>query len=408
MQQEFFKEARERGFIYQCTDEEGLQDAFSKERVTAYLGFDPTASSLHVGHLVGIMYLRLLQRYGHRPIALFGGATAKIGDPTGKEEMRQFLDDATIQSNIEGMRPVFQKFINLDGTDALLVNNDDWLKGIGYLSFLRDMGRHFSVNRMLTFDSVKTRLEREQNLTFLEFNYSLLQAYDFLELYKNYGCTLQLGGSDQWGNIVSGVELVRKVLGKQVFGMTAPLVTTSSGVKMGKTVKGAVWLNADLLSPYDYWQFWRNTEDSDVIRYLKLFTDLSLDEIQKLESLKGQEINEAKKILADEATSLLHGRECLPGIHEAVKTLFEAGSGDMSSIPEILLGSVPPEGLGVFDLFVQSGLATSKGEARRLMQGGGMRVNDQVVSEEVTYTQSAFPLKLSSGKKKHLLAKVEG
>lgn len=403
---DFFKEAKDRGFIYQCTDEEGLKEAFSKGRVTAYLGFDPTASSLHVGHLVGIMYLRLLQKHGHRPIALFGGGTAKIGDPTGKEEMRQFLDDATIQKNIDGIRPIFQKFIDLDTSDALLLNNNDWLSGIGYLEFLRDIGKHFSVNRMLTFDSVKTRLEREQNLTFLEFNYSILQAYDFLELYNTYGCTLQLGGSDQWGNIVSGVELVRKALGKQVFGLTAPLVTTSSGAKMGKTVKGAVWLNEELLSPYDYWQFWRNTEDSDVIRYLKLFTDLPLDEIQKLESLKGQEINEAKKILADEATMLLHGSACLPSIHDAVKSLFESKSTDLSSIPEIVLHNVSDTGINIVDLFVQAGLSASKGEARRLMQGSGMRVNDQVIEAEIIYTPNQFPLKLSSGKKKHLLAKL--
>ncbi len=401
---DFFKEAKDRGFIYQCTDEEGLKEAFSKGRVTAYLGFDPTAASLHVGHLVGIMYLRLLQKHGHRPIALFGGGTAKIGDPTGKEEMRQFLDDATIQKNIDGIRPVFQKFIELDASDALLVNNNDWLSGIGYLEFLRDIGKHFSVNRMLTFDSVKTRLEREQNLTFLEFNYSILQAYDFLELYNTYGCTLQLGGSDQWGNIVSGVELVRKALGKQVFGLTAPLVTTSSGAKMGKTVKGAVWLNQELLSPYDYWQFWRNTEDNDVIRYLKLFTDLPMNEIQKLESLKGQEINEAKKILADEATSLLHGNACIASIHDAVKSLFESKSTDLSSIPEILVQDISDTGINIVDLFVQAGLSASKGEARRLMQGGGMRVNDQVIDAEIIYTPDQFPLKLSSGKKKHLLA----
>jgi len=403
---DFLTEAKARGFVHQCTDEEGLSKALNSGTVTAYLGFDPTASSLHVGNLVGIMYLRLLQKHGHRPIALMGGGTVKLGDPSGRDETRQLITDDIINTNINSIRPVFARYLDFSNDKALLINNNDWLCDLNYITFLRDIGRHFSVNRMLSFESIKLRLDREQNLSFLEFNYMLLQSYDFLELYKKYGCILQLGGSDQWGNIVSGVELVRKVLGKTTYGLTAPLITTSNGAKMGKTAKGAVWLNADLVSPYDYWQFWRNTADADVIRYMKLFTDLSLDEIERLSKLEGSAINDAKKILADEATQLLHGTDCLKDIHQTVNTLFEAGSGDLASLPEFTVSEISEKGISVLDLFVLSNLATSKGEARRLMVGGGIKVNDVSVSEETFYHTSDFPLKLSAGKKRHALVKA--
>ena len=312
---DFLKVMEARGYIHQCSDPEGLDEAASDGTITAYIGFDCTASSLHVGNLIGIMMLRRLQQNGHKPIVLIGGGTTKVGDPSGKDEARQLLSDDDIAANIASIRTVFDRFLTFgDGpTDAIMVNNDDWLKGLGYIDFLRDYGRHFSVNRMLTFDSVKLRLDREHPLSFLEFNYMVLQAYDFVELKRQHGCILQMGGSDQWGNIVNGIDLGRRVDGSSLYALTTPLLTTAAGAKMGKTAAGAVWLNADMLSPYDYWQFWRNTEDADVGRFLKLFTDMELDEVARLEALEGQDVNEAKKVLATEATALAHGRDAAEG-----------------------------------------------------------------------------------------------
>ncbi len=399
---EFIAEAKLRGFVYQCTDEEGLSAALKSGTVTAYCGFDATSTSLQVGNLVAMMYLRLLQKHGHKPIALIGGTTTKIGDPSGKDESRPTMSEEQLAANIKGIRPSFERFLDFSNDRAILANNDAWLGSLHYVDFLQTIGRHFSINRMLSFDSVKLRLEREHNLTFLEFNYMIFQAYDFLELYKRYGCTLQLGGSDQWGNIINGVELVRKILGKTVYGLTAPLITTSTGAKMGKTASGAVWLNHDRLSAYDYWQFWRNTHDLDVMRYLKMFTDMPLSEIARFERAQGSELNEVKKLLADEATKLNHGVDCLVDIHATVKSLFEKGEGgDLSSLPEYVIDAFPEKGMSVLDLCVLAKLTTSKGEARRLMAGGGLRVNDHVVVEELMYSKDQLPLKLSAGKKKH-------
>ncbi len=406
---EFLQESYARGFIHQCTDVEALDNLLDKEIVPAYLGFDATATSLHVGNLVGIMWLRLLQRTGHKPIVLLGGGTTKIGDPSGKDTQRQLLTDEQIAKNIEGIQAVYERYLRFGSApkDAILVNNATWLESLNYIDFLRDYGRHFSINRMLSFDSVKIRLEREQPLSFLEFNYMIFQAYDFVHLFQKHGCLLQMGGSDQWGNIINGVELVRRCLNKAAYGLTAPLITTSSGAKMGKTAQGAVWLNADKLSPYDYWQFWRNTDDSDVVKYLKLFTDLPLGEIERLGSLRGAEINEAKKILADEATHLAHGREVLEGIHLQVRELFESqGSGNLANLPNQTLekDSLP---MWADDFFANLGLCASKGEARRLIQGGGARLNDVVVEDiKQTIDISLFskgPVKVSAGKKKHII-----
>src|SRR5689334_3172795 len=330
---DFLREASERGFVFQCTDPEGMDAAFRAGRVTAYIGFDCTADSLHVGSLVQIMILRLLQRHGHRPLVLMGGGTTRIGDPSGKDESRQLLSDEQIAANMAGIRRCFDPFLRFgDGaSDAIMPNNDDWLSKLGYIPLLREVGVHFSINRMLSFDSVKLRLEREQPMTFLEFNYMILQSYDFRELNRRFGVTLQMGGSDQWGNIVAGAELVRRTDGWHVFGLTTPLITTASGAKMGKSVQGAVWLRGDRLSPYEYWQFWRNTEDADVGRFMRLFTDLPLDEIARLEALDGAEINEAKKVLANEATRMLHGAAEAAKAEDAARTAFEQGgvSGDM-------------------------------------------------------------------------------
>lgn len=402
IRKDFLNEAKVRGFFHQCTDAEALDQLLQKGPIMGYCGFDATSTSLQVGNLVAIMFLRLLQKHGHKPIVLIGGATTKIGDPSGKDESRPAMDDAMLAQNIQGIRPSFERFIDFSSNKATLVNNDDWLSPLSYIDFLRDIGRHFSINRMLSFDSVKIRLEREQTLSFLEFNYMIFQAYDFLELYKRYGCVLQLGGSDQWGNIVNGVELVRRMLGKTVYGLTAPLITTSSGSKMGKTAKGAVWLNADRLSPYDYWQFWRNTHDLDVIRYLKLFTDLPLEDIARFEKVQGQELNEAKKILADEATTLAHGKDCLKEIHRNVQSLFEGAGSQHASMPEVTINSIPKTGVSIFDLCVLVNLTETKGEARRLLTGGGLRVNDVVLHHDITYQRTDFPLKLSAGKKRHM------
>jgi tyrosyl-tRNA synthetase len=414
----FLQTLHERGFIHQITNVEALDTLLSTQTVTGYIGFDATADSLHVGSLVQIMMLRWLQKTGHRPLVLMGGGTSKVGDPSFRDSARPFITDEIIASNIAGIAKVFSKFITFanetpnDPTDAILLNNDNWLSTLGYISFLRDYGPHFSINRMLSFDSVKIRLEREQSLSFLEFNYMILQAYDFLELHKRYDCVLEMGGSDQWGNIINGVELTRRVLGREVFGLTSPLITNSSGSKMGKTASGAVWLNAERLPPYDYWQFWRNTEDNDVGRYLRLFTELPLEEITKLEALGGSEVNHAKKILADHATALAHGPEVLPGIHAAVSQLFEHQSGDLSTLPSLVVTKEDLEkGLLIVDLLCQLDLTSSKGEARRLIQGRGVRLNDQPVTDilSTVKTQDITDeghIKLSAGKKKHGIIKV--
>ena len=399
-----------RGYIHQCTDEAALDALARKEIITGYIGFDCTAPSLHVGNLVSIMLLRKLQQTGHRPIVLIGGGTTKVGDPSGKDESRKLLDDVTIASNIEGIQRVFSKFVTF-GTgdrDAILLNNADWLEKLNYISFLRDYGRHFSVNRMLSQDSVKLRLDREQNLSFIEFNYMVLQAYDFVELHRREGCRLQMGGSDQWGNIVTGIELGRRTDGVELFGVTTPLLTTSSGAKMGKTAEGAVWLNPDMLSPYDYWQFWRNAEDADVPRFLKLFTELPLDEIERLAKLEGAELNEAKKILATEATALVHGRDAAQQAAETAHATFEQGQ-LASELPTVEISRADLEnGFGVLTAAVQSGFVKSTGEARRQVKGGGLKVNDIAVTDERQVLTPADltadgVIKLSLGKKRHAL-----
>jgi tyrosyl-tRNA synthetase len=409
---DFLADATARGFVHQCTDTEALDAALKSGVVSAYIGFDCTADSLHIGNLVGIMMLRLLQRHGHRPVALVGGGTTRIGDPSGKDESRQLLTDAQIAANMAGIRRCFTPFLRFgDGpTDAIMPNNDDWLSALGYIPLLREVGVHFTINRMLTFDSVRLRLDREQPLTFLEFNYMILQSYDFRELRRRFGVTLQMGGSDQWGNIVSGVELVRRIDGAQVFGLTTPLITTASGAKMGKSAQGAVWLAADRLSPYDYWQFWRNTEDADVGRFLRLFSDLPLPEIVRLESLGGAEINEAKKVLATEATALAHSRPVAEASADTARRAFEEGEA-AESLPSV---EVPREelaaGVPAFRLFERAGLAKSGGEARRLIRGGGARVNDAAVTDEAQVVSLADlrgdAIKLSAGRKQHRLVRV--
>ncbi|MEM8573469.1 MAG: tyrosine--tRNA ligase [Pseudomonadota bacterium] len=407
---DLIQELSSRGYIHQCTDEAGLDALAGNEIITGYIGFDCTAPSLHVGNLVSIMLLRKLQQTGHRPIVLIGGGTTKVGDPSGKDEARKLLDDATIASNIEGIQQVFSKFLDF-GTgerDAILLNNADWLESLNYISFLRDYGRHFSVNRMLSQDSVKLRLDREQNLSFIEFNYMVLQAYDFVELNRREGCRLQMGGSDQWGNIVTGIELGRRTDGVELFGVTTPLLTTSSGAKMGKTAAGAIWLNPNMLSPYDYWQFWRNAEDADVPRFLKLFTELPLDEIDRLAKLEGAELNDAKKILATEATALVHGRAAADQAAETARATFEQGQ-LASELPTIEVPRAELEkGYGVLTANVQAGFVKSTGEARRQVKGGGIKVNDVTVNDErqvITLedlTEDGV-IKLSLGKKRHAL-----
>ncbi|MFT9126547.1 MAG: tyrosine--tRNA ligase, partial [Acetobacter fabarum] len=381
----FMREAAARGFIFQCTDAQALDALMERESISAYIGFDPTADSLHVGGLIQIMMLRLLQKHGHRPIALVGGGTARIGDPSFREEARRLMTDDIIQTNLAGIEGCLRQFLTF-GTgpsDALLVNNADWLDKLAYIDLLRDVGVHFSINRMLAFDSVKNRLEREQGLTFLEFNYSILQSYDFRELSRKYGLVLQLGGSDQWGNIISGVELVRRTDQKSVMGLTTPLLTTSSGAKMGKTASGAVWLSEKRLPVFDYWQFWRNTEDADVGRFLRLFTDLPLEECARLESLPGAQINEAKKVLATEATALCHGREAALAAAEAARQTFEEGALTAADLPvhEVAQPDLAA-GIPVFRLLVEAGLAKTNGEARRLVRGGGARLNNAVIADE--------------------------
>jgi len=389
----------ERGYIHQLTDAAALDALASKGVVSAYIGFDATASSLHVGSLVQIMMLRRLQQAGHRPIVLMGGGTTKVGDPSGKDESRQLLSEEKIAENIAGIRRVFEHFLTFgDGpTDACLVNNADWLDTLEYIPFLREVGRHFTINRMLTFDSVKLRLDREQPLTFLEFNYMILQAYDFLELSRRAGCRAQFGGSDQWGNIVNGIELGRRIDGTELFGVTTPLITTADGSKMGKTAQGAVWLDEKLLSPYDYWQYWRNTADADVGRFLKLFTDLSLEDIGKLEALEGAEINQAKIVLATEATAMLHGREAaLTAEATARETFGEGGAG--GDLPTLSTG----ENISILAALTGLNFCASNGEAKRKIAEGAVRVDDQAVSDPSLVVQVADnPVKISLGKKKH-------
>jgi tyrosyl-tRNA synthetase len=388
----------ERGYIHQLTDAEGLDGLASREIVPGYIGFDATAPSLHVGSLVQIMLLRRLQQAGHKPIVLMGGGTSKIGDPSFKDEARKLLTAETINANIASIRQVFERFLRFgDGpTDAVLLDNAEWLDRLEYIPFLREIGQHFSVNRMLSFDSVKLRMDREQSLSFLEFNYMILQGYDFLELSRRAGCRLQLGGSDQWGNIVNGVELARRVDGTAVYGVTTPLLTTADGGKMGKTERGAVWLNADQLSPYDYWQFWRNTQDADVGKFLRRFTDLPLDEIARLESLAGSEINEAKKLLAEAATAMLHGEAAASEAAETARRTFEEGAGG-EALPTLKVeGSI-----AVVDALLGLGLVASKKEAKRLIEQGGARVGDDRVSDDALMIEVTAPLRLSAGKKKH-------
>ena len=410
----FLRVMSERNFIHQITDWTSLDTLLSEKNMVAYIGFDCTADSLHVGSLVQIMMLRYFQKCGHRPIVLMGGGTTKVGDPSGKDDARQLLSDNEIEKNKQGIKAVFEKYLNFgDGpSDAIMCDNDEWLSGLEYVQFLRDYGRHFSVNRMLSFDSVKLRLDREQPLSFLEFNYMILQAYDFLELSRRFDCSLQMGGSDQWGNIVNGVELARRIDQKSVFGLTTPLVTTASGAKMGKSAQGAIWLNSDRLSPYDFWQYWRNTEDEDVDRFLKLFTELPLDEIARLSALKGNELNEAKKILAHEVTQLCHGRDAANSVAESARKTFEEGSVGQD-LPFIIINKNDLEdGVWVIEAMRKLALIQSNGEGRRLIANGGVRVNDTVISDpekqlNVSDIAISGMIKLSAGKKRHALVKLQ-
>ncbi|MEQ9116387.1 MAG: tyrosine--tRNA ligase [Rickettsiales bacterium] len=405
--QDFIQEFKDRGYYYQCTDEEALAGKLkSPGEVGAYIGFDCTATSLHVGSLMQIMTLRLFQKYGIKPIVLIGGGTTKIGDPTGKDKARKVLDDAAIAENIEGIKKSLSKFISFGSgaSDAVLLNNDDWLSDIKYLDFLRDIGKHFSVNRMLSFESVKLRLEREQNMSFLEFNYMILQGYDFLHLNKHHNCFVQCGGSDQWGNIINGVELTRRVEGKEAFGLTTPLITTSSGEKMGKTEGGAVWLNEDMLSPYEYYQYWRNVEDDDVIRFMKFFTDLSVPEIDML-AKENTNINDLKKKLAFEVTKMCHGESAAAEAEQTAISVFEKG--EITGVEEFEISEKELDGnLFLYQLYAKSGLAESNGAAKRLIKGGGAKLNKEKISDEnYVVTKDDFgnnTLIISSGKKKHM------
>ena len=409
---DFLRTLAERGFIHQTSDDSGLDALLQKETVTAYIGFDPTASSLHVGSLIQIMMLHWLQQTGHRPISLMGGGTGMVGDPSFKDEARQLMTVETIEANIASIKRVFANYLDYgDGaTGGLMLNNAEWLRELNYLEFLRDVGRHFSVNRMLSFDSVKMRLEREQSLSFLEFNYMILQAYDFVELAKRYDCRIQMGGSDQWGNIVNGIDLGHRMGTPQLFALTSPLLTTASGAKMGKSAAGAIWLNPDLLSAYDFWQYWRNTEDADVVRFLKLYTTLPMAEIDRLAGLGGSEINEVKKILATEVTAVLHGRAAAEEAAETARKTFEEGA-LADTLPSFAVPEAElDEGLGVLTLFVRAGLAGSNGEARRHVKGGALRVNDVAVTDERQVIASGDltadgVVKLSFGKKKHVLVR---
>jgi len=407
---DFLRILAERGFIHQVSEPEALDALAAAGGLSGYIGFDATAPSLHVGSLMQIMMLRWLQKTGGRPVALMGGGTSRVGDPSFKDEARKLLDDEAIAKNLAGIKGVFARYLDFSA-GATMVDNAEWLNALKYIDFLRDYGRHFSVNRMLAFDSVKLRLDREQSLSFLEFNYMILQAYDFVELYRRYGVRLQMGGSDQWGNIVNGIDLGRRTDDAQLFALTSPLLTTSSGAKMGKTASGAVWLNADMLSPYDFWQYWRNTEDADVARFLKLYTELPLDEIDRLSGLGGPEINEAKKLLATEVTALLHGRDAADAAAETARRTFEEGAlGE--NLPTFTVPASELEGgLGVLTAFVRAGLVASNGEARRAVANGAVRVNDAPVSDPMRMLTAADAgsdgvVKLSFGRKKHVLLKA--
>ena len=408
---EFLRVMQERGFMADCTDLQGLDEAMMEGVVPAYIGFDATAKSLHVGSLIQIMMLRWLQKTGHRPITLMGGGTTKVGDPSFRADERPLLDEAAIQANIDGIQRVFASYVSYENSTsgALMINNAEWLDGLKYIEFLRDIGRHFSVNRMLSFESVKSRIDREQSLSFLEFNYMILQAYDFLELNRRYGCALQMGGSDQWGNIVNGIDLTRRVIGKDVYGLTSPLLTTADGRKMGKSADGAIWLNADMCAPYEFWQFWRNTMDADVGRFLKLYTELDIEECERLGALQGSEINEAKITLANEVTTLLHGAEAAAAAEATAREVFEKG-GAGSELPTLTLTAQDiGEGISVAQLIVRSGLAGSGKEAKRLIADNGARLDDAPLTDAgrmITTTDLASPIKLSAGKKRHAMVEL--
>ena len=406
----FLKEFKNRGFFYQCTNEEELSNLMDNEKIKAYIGFDCTAESLHVGSLLQIMCLRLLQKNGHRPIVLLGGGTTRIGDPSGKDKTRKILSEEEIEKNIQNIQNILKKFLDNDNpeTKPIFVNNYTWLKNLNYISFLRDIGKHFTINRMLTFDSVKTRLEREQSLSYMEFNYMILQAYDFLELNKKENCVLQIGGSDQWGNIINGVELIKRYSNKQSYGLTTPLITLATGAKMGKSENGAIWLDKKLLSPYDYWQFWRNTDDRDVIKFLKNFTDMEIEDIKKVEN---NNINDLKILLANETTSMLHGKEAAQNSEQAAKEAF-SGNSLGSSLPSIKINSKNiDDKLDIIDLIVLSKLEKSKSEIRRLIQGKAIKINDKIISDEKLIITNEFfnenYLKLSIGKKRHLKIELD-
>ncbi|KEO60605.1 tyrosine--tRNA ligase [Thioclava indica] len=408
---DFMRVMMERGFLADCTDYQGLDEAMVKGVVPTYIGYDATASSLHVGHLLNVMMLRWLQKSGHKPITLMGGGTTKVGDPSFRADERPLLTPAQIDANIAGMKQVFAKYLSYgDGpSDALMLNNAEWLDGLNYLDFLRDIGRHFSVNRMLSFESVKSRLDREQSLSFLEFNYMILQAYDFLELNRRYGCLLQMGGSDQWGNIVNGIDLTRRVLDHEIFGLTSPLLTTSDGKKMGKSQSGAIWLNEDMLSPYEFWQFWRNTTDADVGRFLKLYTELPVAECDRLGALEGSEINDAKIILANEVTALCHGRAAATAAEATAREVFEKG-GVGDDLPTLTLSADElGEGISLAQLVVRSGLAKTGKDGKRLIAEGALKVNDESCNDAgrmFTAADLASPVKLSAGKKRHALVSL--
>ncbi len=408
---EFISLMKERGFLADCTDYQGLDEALAKGAQPAYVGYDATAKSLHVGHLLNIMMLRWLQKSGNRPITLMGGGTTKVGDPSFRADERPLLTPDQINANIDGMQQVFAKYLTYgDGpSDALMLNNAEWLDGLNYLDFLRDIGRHFSVNRMLSFESVKSRLDREQSLSFLEFNYMILQAYDFMELHRRYGCILQMGGSDQWGNIVNGIDLTRRVIGGEVYGLTSPLLTTSDGKKMGKSQGGAIWLNPDMLSPYEFWQFWRNTTDADVGRFLKLYTELPVAECERLGALEGSEINAAKIRLANEVTALLHGAEAAANAESTAHEVFEKG-GVGDDLPSLTLTrDEVGDGISIVQLIVKSGLAGSGKEAKRLISENGARINDEPLDDAGLMLDAAAlssPVKLSAGKKRHALVQI--
>ena len=406
----FLKEFKDRGFFYQCTNEEELSNLMDNEKIKAYIGFDCTAESLHVGSLLQIMCLRLLQKNGHRPIVLLGGGTTRIGDPSGKDKTRKILSEEEIEKNIKNIKDILKKFLDNDDpeTKPIFVNNYTWLKNLNYISFLRDIGKHFTINRMLTFDSVKTRLEREQSLSYMEFNYMILQAYDFLELNKKENCVLQIGGSDQWGNIINGVELIKRYSNKQSYGLTTPLITLATGAKMGKSENGAIWLDKKLLSPYDYWQFWRNTDDRDVVKFLKNFTDMEIEDIKKVEN---NNINDLKILLANETTSMLHGKEAAQNSEQAAKEAF-SGNSLGSSLPSIKINSKNiDDKLDIIDLIVLSKLEKSKSEIRRLIQGKAIKINDKIISDEKLIITNEFfnenYLKLSIGKKRHLKIELD-